>query len=185
MVPALSLPLRVIPSRAIASALLGVALTLPASAAPPLSALSDSGNPPRRPQTAIILLRHQNAADLAPVLQRLQAPLAFPAAPARSASYPGRDERLSTTRALPVDSQLALRDLRLRLLRVNANRPEDDNDDEVVVAVRTAVESRELTIRELTIGYIGDYEIHVLNVVPNLEKPGHGTARIHVRYAPR
>lgn len=181
MVPTLSFPLRASLCRTLAPALLGAALTLPGATATPLSAPVDSGAPSRRPHPAIIALRHQNAADLAPVLQRLQAPPVLPAAAAR----PGRDGQMSTTRALPVDSQLVLRDLRLRLLRVNANRPEDENDDEVVVSVRTAIESGELTIRELTIGYFGDYEIHVLNVVPNLEKPGHGTARLHVRYAPR
>lgn len=79
-----------------------------------------------------------------------------------------------------VGTEMALKDLRLRLNRVNANDIENLNDDSADVLVRTATSSYNLTLREYESVIVDDFEINMLNVVPNLEKPGDGTARINI-----
>ncbi len=81
-------------------------------------------------------------------------------------------------------TDLTLRDLRLRLLRVDENTPGNTRDDTATVMVRTATMSTELTIQEYTSSFIDEYEIYVMYVLPTENRPGHGSARITVTRLP-
>ncbi len=81
------------------------------------------------------------------------------------------------------DSQILFGDLRLQLIRVEANSPEDSRDDSAVVTVRTATNYSTLTIPAYSSSFIDEYEIYVLYARANLQRPGQGTARITV-YGP-
>lgn len=81
------------------------------------------------------------------------------------------------------DSIIRFRDLRLQLVRVEANSPENPRDDAAVVTVRTATNYATLTIPTYSSRFIDEYEINVIYARANLERPGQGTARITV-YGP-
>ena len=78
------------------------------------------------------------------------------------------------------DDEILFRDLRLRLIGVEANQPDNPRDDAVIVIVRTATTSRRLTIPENSSQFLDDYEIFVSYVEPDATKPGAGTAQITV-----
>ncbi len=78
------------------------------------------------------------------------------------------------------DSLIFFRDLRLQLIRVEANTPDDPRDDAAVVSVRTATNYSTLTIPSYGSSFIDEYEIYVIYTRANLERPGQGTARITI-----
>ncbi len=78
------------------------------------------------------------------------------------------------------DNQILFGDLRLQLVRVEANDPENPRDDAAVVIVRTATNYANLTIPAYSSSFIDEYEIYVRYARANLQLPGEGTARISV-----
>lgn len=83
----------------------------------------------------------------------------------------------STARA---DSELVWRDLRLRLVRVNENTPDNPRDDSAEFIVRTATTSTNMTITEYRSEFVDEYEIYLIYARPDPGKPGGGTARVTV-----
>jgi hypothetical protein len=87
---------------------------------------------------------------------------------------------LCVLNSAPAQTDLTFYDLRLRLLSVQENDPTDTRDDSATVMVRTATMSTQLTITEYSSQFVDEYEIYVMYVHPNPERPGHGSARITV-----
>lgn len=79
-----------------------------------------------------------------------------------------------------VGTEMMLKDCRIRLLRVDQNDVGDRNDDSAYILVRTATLSQNINMKEYESIIIDDYEINMLNVVPDENKPGNGTARINI-----
>lgn len=77
-------------------------------------------------------------------------------------------------------TDLVLRDLRLRLISVQDNDPNDPRDDTARIMVRTATMATEMTVTAYTSEFVDEYEIYVWYVRANPERPGHGSARFTV-----
>ncbi|MCX7718474.1 MAG: hypothetical protein N2111_08755 [Candidatus Sumerlaeaceae bacterium] len=127
-------------------------------------------------KSEIVFLKHQTAEDLANLIRQV---LGLEEAAGTGARQTGN----SVTKTLRVEGELAFRDLRIRVTRVNENDAADKNDDSVDLVVRTPTTSEDRTIEEFRSEFIDDYEVNVIEVRPS-GTPGEGSARIEVRYNP-
>ncbi len=96
-------------------------------------------------------------------------------------------------RRLRRGDEFTFRDLRIRLMRVEENDPNDRNDDECEITVNTGTQTSTLTLRELDTQFFESYEITAEDVQPSggggttsgagtTANRGEGTARIRIRY---
>lgn len=129
----------------------------------------------RTTRSEIIMLKHQTAATMQDLLQRV---LGL-AADLSGGTQAGN----SITKTLRVEGELVFRDLRIRVVRINENDANDRNDDSVDLVVRTPTTSEDRTIQEYRSEFIDNYEINVIDVRPS-GTPGEGSARIQVLYNP-
>ncbi|MFC1601381.1 hypothetical protein ACFL34_03440, partial [Candidatus Sumerlaeota bacterium] len=91
----------------------------------------------------------------------------------------------SVTWTVRVEDEKQFRELTLRVTQVNENEEDNDNDDSVELVVRTATDSRDVTIEEFRSEFIdNEYEINVIEVTPSSSRVGEGRARIQVTYTP-
>ena len=131
--------------------------------------------PADRTKSEIVFLKHQSAEEMAGLVQRVTG---------IETAAGGAQTGLSVTKTLRVEGELAFRDLRIRVTRINENDAANKNDDSVDLVVRTPTTSEDRTIEEFRSEFIDDYEINVIEVRPS-GTPGQGSARIEVRYNPR
>jgi len=90
---------------------------------------------------------------------------------------------MSVTRSLSVGQDFTFRDITVRLMRVNENDVNDDNDDSVELKVRSPGQSEDVTMDEFDSEEVDDYEIVAEDVKPS-STPGEGRVKVKVRYNP-
>ena len=114
-------------------------------------------------RSKIIFLKYANAGNLS---SRLEQVLGISGGNGDNGTSSGE----SVVKTLRVEDELIFRDLRLRVVRVEENDVNDDNDDAVELVIRTPTDSRDLTIEEFRSEFVDDYEINVLDVEPSSSK---------------
>jgi len=129
---------------------------------------------PANRKSELLYLKHQNAAEMQSLLERVTG-----AQSSGAASTEGQ----TVTKTLRVEGELLFRDLRIRVVRIEGGDINDDNDDSVNMVVRTGTTSEDRTIQEFRSDFVDEYEINVIEVRPS-NSPGEGSARIEVRYVP-
>ncbi len=130
-----------------------------------------------KPRSKIIFLEHAVAGDLASLLEQVMGISAGGAATAAGAAA-GTEAAFS----LRVQDERTFRDLSVRLVRVDENNFQDENDDSCQLVVRTSrAQSSDLSIPEFRSEIFEDYEIYVERVYPS-PQIGEGRVRLRVRY---
>ena len=87
----------------------------------------------------------------------------------------------SVTKSLSVGDDFQWRDVNIRLMSVNDNDVNDENDDTIELKIRTPGESRDVTMDEFDAEEVDEYEIVAEDVDPS-STPGEGRARLKVTY---
>jgi len=129
-------------------------------------------------RSKIIFLEYAIAGDLASQLEEVMG-----IAPAGAAA--GVAEGFEASFSLRVEDERTFRDLSIRLVRVDENNIQDDNDDSCQLVVRTTTaQSSDLSIPEYRTEMFEDYEIYAERVDPS-PTPGEGRVRIRVTYRPQ
>ncbi|MCX8038696.1 MAG: hypothetical protein N3D11_16910 [Candidatus Sumerlaeia bacterium] len=129
-----------------------------------------------KPRSKIIFLEHAVAGDLASLLEQVMGISAGTTAAAGAAA--GTEAAFS----LRVQDERTFRDLSVRLVRVDENNFQDENDDSCQLVVRTSrAQSSDLSIPEFRSEVFEDYEIYVERVYPS-PQIGEGRVRLRVRY---
>jgi type II secretory pathway component GspD/PulD (secretin)/tetratricopeptide (TPR) repeat protein len=90
----------------------------------------------------------------------------------------------TVVRRLRRGEEFTFRDLRIRVVRIDENDPNDRLDDSVELNIITGTQSSNINLRELDTTFFESYEITAEDIQPSgsTTAPGEGVARILIRY---
>lgn len=142
-------------------------------------------------------LRHEKHQNVLRLSHAVAEQMASDLAEVLGAQNPSETKRggEEVMRRLRRGDQFTFHDLRIRLMRVEENDPNDRNDDECELSINTGTQVSTITLRELDTQFFEDYEITAEDVQPSggatattggtTANRGEGTVRLRIRYTQR
>jgi RNA polymerase sigma-70 factor (ECF subfamily) len=133
---------------------------------------------PRR-TTRIVNLNHQQASTLVGKLQDFLDIEIRGAGEGQQGQQQGGDVIVRTLRA---DDEFTFRDLRVTLVDVVENDPNNDRDEDVTLLIDTPTTSEERTIKELRSEIVDNYRVRIVDARASGNRPNSGRAEIEITY---